>query len=344
MAVTAASPSKLIPLQTPGQPAGYPVNMTGQAENPYTPGHWSQSLVIRVMLGLLVTAGVTLMLIRATELILTWDAPLGEFWKSISGFIVWQSLELVGVFLGAMMAVAGRNEMLTVGFLLGTTVGFLTLIILPTNQNIPQPLYFAMPAWFTVAGALGAWIGESLWHPQHRKSIKIISSRTLTQDQQESNATQLLRQAVLGLIFANIRWLKVILAVVIILPTLWYTHEAVSWVMLKLGLSAWVVEVGLQKAWVETMVKIIVIMLAAAMTGAGTTHGIAHGFWTGVICGVLNLLQRVLFPSEDGLNVNAILWEVAWCFLLCVISGAFGALIIPPIMYLAQKRRHASIR
>ncbi len=344
MAVTVVSPSKMTPLPPPVQPAGYPVNMTGQTDNPYTPGHWSQSLIIRVMLGLLVAAGVTLMLMRASELILTMNGPLDQFWKSITGFILWQGLEVVGVFLGAMIAVAGRNEMLTVGILLGITVGFLTLIIVPTNPEISQSLYFAMPAWFTVAGALGAWIGESLWHPQYRKSIKMVSSRTLTQEQQESNATQVLRQAVLGLIFAHIRWIRVILAVVVILPTLWYTHQVVSWLFIKLGLTAWVTEVGLQKAWVETMIKIIIIMLAAAMTGAGTSHGIAHGFWTGVICGVLDLLQRVFFPPEEGLVPNAILWEVGWVFLLCVAAGGFGALIIPPIMYLAQKRRPASIR
>lgn len=344
MAVTPISPVKLTPLQSSGEMSGFPMNMPGQTDNPYTLGHWSLSLVIRVSLGLLVAAGITLMLVRASELILTLNGPIDQFWKSMTGFILWQGQEVVGVFLGAMMAGAGRSGMLTVGVLLGLIAGFMTLLIFPINPDISQSLYFAMPAWFTVAGGLGAWIGESLWHPQHRKSIKILSNRTLTQDQQESNAIQLLRQAVLGLIFANIRWVKVILAVVIILPTLWFTHDALNWLLIKFGLTAWVTEVGLQKAWVEIMIKIIIIMLAAAMTGAGTAHGIAHGFWTGLICGVLDLLQRVFFPSEDGLIPNVILKEVGWCFLLCVISGGLGALIIPPIMYLAMKRRHTSLR
>jgi hypothetical protein len=347
MALTVLSPSKFSPLQNPGQLQGTPLGMAGQADNPFLPGHWSHSFIIRIIIGLLVTSGVTFMLMRVTELILIWYMPIDGYWKSLAGFITWQSLEIVGVFLGGMMVAAGRNQMMMLGILLGIIVGFLTLILFQTNDNVPRSLYFAMPAWFTVAGAMGAWVGESLWHPQYRKSIRILSNRTLTQDQREISLSQLIRQAVLGMIFANIRWLKVIVAVIAILFALWYTHDAVNWMLLKFGLTGWVAEVGLKKSWVEMMVQISVVILAATFVGAGSMHGIAHGFWTGVICGVLNLLLHVFIPKQPGddvLPVNDILWEVGWVFMLCVAAGGFGALVLPPIMYLAQKRQPASLR
>lgn len=348
MAFTVLSPNKFTPLQNPGQLPGAPLGMAGQTDNPFMSGHWSHSFIIRIIIGLLVASGVTFMLIRLTDLILlTWYTPIEPFWKSLPGFITWQSLEMVGVFLGGMMVAAGRNHMMMLGILLGIMVGFLTLIIFPTNTNVAPSLYFAMPAWFTIAGAAGAWLGELLWHPQYRKSIRILSNRTLTEDQQEVSVSQFIRQAVLGMIFANIHWLRVILAVVIILMTLWYTHDAVNWILIKSGLTGWVAEVGLKKSWVETMVQISVVILSATMVGAGTTHGIAHGFWTGVICGVLNLLLHVFIPKQPGddvLPVNDILWEVGWVFMLCVAAGGFGALVLPPIMYLAQKRQPASLR
>ncbi|HQR41871.1 MAG TPA: hypothetical protein PLX97_04285, partial [Gemmatales bacterium] len=160
----------------------------------------------------------------------------------------------------------------------------------------------------------------------------------LTQQEDELSVSQLLRKAVLGMIFANINWLRVMLAVVLILPTLWYATDAVNTVIIKTGLLPWVMESGLQKAWVATMIKIAMVILCGAMAGAGTTHGIAHGFWTGVICGVLNLLLHVLFPKDNTLLVDNILWEVGWVFVLSIVSGGFGALAIPPMMYLAQRR------
>lgn len=346
MAMNVLSPNKFTPLQNPSQLSGTPLGLAGQTDNPYLPGHWSHSYIIRMIIGLLVAAGLTFMLICLTELILTWYSPVDLFWKSLAGFITWQCLEVVGVFLGGMMVAAGRNQMLILGILLGIMVGFLSLIVFPANTNVAPSVYFLMPAWFMMAGAMGAMLGESLWHPQNRKSIRILSNQTLAQDQQQITVSHLIRQAVLGMIFASIHWLRVILAIMAILLALWYTHDVVNWILIKTGLTAWVAEVGLKKSWVETMVQVTVVILAATMVGAGTMHGIAHGFWTGVICGVLNLLLRVFVPRQPGdeLPVNDILWEVGWVFIVCIAAGGFGALVLPPIIYLAQKRRPASLR
>ncbi|MFO0815681.1 MAG: hypothetical protein U0796_20885 [Gemmatales bacterium] len=318
-------------------PLAFSQTLASQTDNPYIVGHWSQSLVIRLVLGLAVCLAVTQLLLRITDLILMGITPLETFWKSLGGFIVWQSVQSVGVFFGAMLAVAGRYQMMTLGVLLGLVVGFLTIMVQPLNPDVPTALTFFMPLWYAIASALGAWIGEMLWYPQFRRSMRSANAK-LTQQEDELSVSQLLRKAVLGMIFANINWLRVMLAVVLILPTLWYATDAVNTVIIKTGLLPWVMESGLQKAWVATMIKIAMVILCGAMAGAGTTHGIAHGFWTGVICGVLNLLLHVLFPKDNTLLVDNILWEVGWVFVLSIVSGGFGALAIPPMMYLAQRR------
>lgn len=344
MPLNVMSPNKFVPTASMKEEARLAFIASGQADNPYTPGHWSQSYIIRTVIGMLVTAGATISLLKMAELVVLWITPIDAFWKGVAGFIVWQSVQMVGVFLGGMMVAAGQNQTLTLGLLLGIMVGFLTLIVFPTNPNVPQALYFAMPAWFTVSGAFGAWVGELLWHPMHRKSLRLVSNAKLTPESKDLGFGQVVRNAVLGMIFANIHWLRVILAVILIIPTLWGASAFVNFLIMKLGLGAWVLEVGLQKLWVATMIKIGMVVLCAAMVGAGTTHGIAHGFWTGVICGVANLLLHVFIPREEVLPVDQILWEVAWVFGLCVIAGGFGALAIPPMMYLAQKRRPVSLR
>lgn len=336
-------PGKRVPIFP--EEGGFTSSMSSvESDNPFTPGHWSQNLFIRLMLGVVVTAAVTLLLIRSAELVLFWFMPVDQLWKSAGGFFLWQGLEMVGVFFGAMFCVAGRSEMLTMGFLLGLIVGFITLAVVPTNLPIPQSLYFVMPAWFTVSSSIGAWVGEKLWHPQYRKSKRANSSSKLTQEDNDLSIAQLFRQAILGMIFAHIKWLRIILAVLIILPTLIYLHDFMNWFIIKVGLLSWVTEVGLQKSWLELMIKMLVVILFGAMAGAGTNHGVAHGFWTGVICGVLDLLWRVLVPSETALPVDEIMWEVGWVFVLSIVAGGFGALVVPPIMYLAKRRQPVSLR
>ena len=346
MAINVLSPNKFAVPSTLKDEARLAMLAAAQTDNPFTPGHWSQSLLIRICIGMLITTGVTFALMRLTDLILMWMTPVEEFWKSMYGFITWQGLQLVGTFFGGMMAAAGRYQMTTVGLMLGVMIGFATMILIPNNPNIPSALYFVMPAWFMVSGGIGAWFGDKFWHPQYRRAPRVLTGSKLSQNQQDASVAQLIRQAVLGMIFANVHWLRIILAVLIIIPTLWFTQSAVNWLLIKLGLTAWAAEVGLQKAWLVTMIKIIIVVLCAAMTGAGTNHGIAHGFWTGVFCGVINLLLHVFIPKDpnDALPVDAILWEVGWVFLLCIACGGFGALVIPPMMYLAQKRRPASLR
>ncbi len=333
-----APPPNFTPLFADG-PMPYSTMPPELADNPYTSGHWSQNIIVRIVVGLLISLGTTVMLLKSAELIIDEFTQVDAFWKSLAGFIVWQLIQMAGVFFGAMLACAGRNEMLTLGILIGITMGFLSMILLPTHSAVPPTVYFIMPAWFVVASGIGGWLGEYLWHPMTRRATRIINTSKLTEEQTELNLTQTIRKALLGMIFAHIKWLRVIFAVVVIIASLWFTHDVVKWLLVNFGLSEWATHVGLQKMWLDWMIKVLIVILCGAVAGAGTMHGIAHGFWTGVICSVVNLLLHVFVPKENALPVQLVLLEIGWVFVLCIFAGGFGALVIPPMIYLAQKRR-----
>lgn len=315
-----------------------------QTDNPFTPGHWSQNIIIRIVIGLGVTAGITILLMRLTDLAMFWMGPNEKFWNTVAGFVTWQTIQVIAVFFGSMLAVAGRNEMVILGLLIGMVVGFTTLILFPTNPNISSTLYFAMPAWFAVSSTIGAIIGESIWHPLQRKQTRSTSISKLTQEHADMSAMQAVRMAIVNMILASIRWIKVIFASACIVATLWFAQSLVNWIISKFGLQDWVQEVGLQKSWVVTMLKILVVVLAASFAGASTMHGIAHGFWVGVISGVANLLLHVFIPRSEVLPTDQILWEIGWVFAVSIAAGGFGAHVIPPMIVLAQRRRPASLR
>lgn len=315
-----------------------------QTDNPFTPGHWSQNIVIRLAIGVGVTVGITILLMRLIDLAMFWTGSDEKFWNTLAGFITWQTIQVIAVFFGSMLAVAGRNEMVLLGLLIGMVVGFTTLILFPTNPHVSSTLYFAMPAWFAVSSTLGAIIGESLWHPLQRKQARTTSISKLTQEHADMSIMQTVRMAIVNMILANIRWIKVILASACIVATLWFAQPAVNWIISKFGLQDWVQEVGLQKSWVVTMLKITVVILGATFAGSSTMHGIAHGFWVGLMSGVANLLLHVFIPKTEVLPTDLILWEIGWVFAVSIAAGGFGAHVIPPMIVLAQRRRPASLR
>jgi hypothetical protein len=107
-----------------------------------------------------------------------------------------------------------------------------------------------------------------------------------------------------------------------------------------LGINVDLLQVGVRKGLIIMMTKMGIVILAATLAGAGSSHGLAHGFWVGVIVSVGNLLHSVLFVNPgETIDVIAILSEIGWVWIICILAGGFGSRVIPPMIYLAKKRR-----
>lgn len=312
--------------------------MGATAANPYTPGHWSQSLILRICLGVFFALSVNYVLRRSVDIaLILLGIEVEPFWGTMVGFIALQVSQALALLIATMLASAGRGDTLTLGLLIGVTVGFITMLLMPLTQLVPQPLYFMMPAWHALAGATGAKLGEWIWHPP---LVKRQAAASGLQQQEDLGLFQVIRNALVGMVFANIRWLRVIFATALILGALWYTDDFVKYVIRYFNLATYVLQEGVQKRVIVLMLQGAVVVLAATLAGATTMHGIAHGFWTGVIAGVINLLRYVFFRNPtDPIDVIGILSEIGWVWIVCVVAGGFGAHVLPPLSYLAQKRR-----
>jgi hypothetical protein len=320
------------------------LGMGATAANPYTPGHWSQSIILRAILGLVFTAGFLFVLRRLTDavvLLLGMDSP--AFWKSEAGFYTWQPEQFIGIVLGTMLASAGRNHTMVLGAMLGAITGFVVLLSLsalemPINVDVSSLLYYLMPVWSAAAGALGGKLGEILWHSPESKDYRPIAAPSI--DQETLGIVFHLRNALFGLVVANVRWLRVLIVSIVILLGLWYMTDLVNWTIRYFaGGNYDPFQLGIRKSLMVSMLQGAVVIFAAAVAGAGSQHGLAHGFWVGVIVGVANLLRYVLFPGPEPLDVTAILGEIGWVWLVSLLAGGFGAMVMPPMAYLAQKRQ-----
>jgi hypothetical protein len=317
--------------------------MGATAANPFTPGHWSHSLILRLILGLIFTAGMLFSFRRLTDAVLffTYNQAAEPFWASETGFYLWQPVQFMLLVLGTMLASAGRSRTTILGLMIGAIIGFVVLLSfpligMPINPFVPGILYYVMPIWSALAGGLGAKLGEWLWHPP------ILSTRrpegglvTPAHSSWFFHGRQLLS----GLVSAEVRWLRVIVAVAAILASLWYMNDGVNWVIRRLGAGSDPSQLGVQKRLIVTMLQGAVVIVACAFAAASSGNGLVHGFWIGVVVGVVNLLRYVLFPGPEPLDVISVLSEIGWVWLVSLAAGGFGALAMPSVSYLAQKRK-----
>jgi len=320
------------------------LGMGATAANPYTPGHWSQSIILRAILGLVFCAGLLFVFRRLTDavvLLVGMDSP--AFWASEAGFYTFQPEQFIALVLGTMLASAGRNNTMVFGAMLGAIVGFVILLSLPAlqmpiNVDVSSLLYYLMPVWSAAAGALGGKLGEILWHPPVQKDYRPIAAAVV--EHETFGVIYYARNVVFGLVFANVRWLRVLLAALLIFVGLLYMNDLVNWMVRYFaGGNYDALQLGIHKRVIVNMLQAATVIFCVAMAGANSQHGLANGFWVGVIVGVANLLRYVLFPGPEPLDVTIILGEIGWVWLVSLLAGGFGAMVMPPMAYLAQKRQ-----
>jgi len=342
MGITTASPSSpLLSRKKAPVPASLEVGagMGATAANPYTAGHWSQSIIIRTVLGVFFSVGLTLAATRLTDglLILTGE-NVKTFWNSLVGFAAWQGEQFCALFLATLFAAAGLRRTLLLGLLLGAISGFGTLSTATPPANVPVLYYALLPSWHIMAAILGAALSRILWQPPSREKPR--GSSSLAGYEVEQTIGQLIRRAIAGTVFANVKWLRILVAVVVILLALRFVDDAYDYVIRALNLHETVTRIRLDKRAMIFLVQAVIVFLAAGLAGAGQNHGPAHGFWTGVIAGVVNLLLHVFLPKEQVLPVNEILVEIGWVFCLSLAAGGIGAMLLPPMIYIARRRRN----
>jgi hypothetical protein len=316
------------------------LGMGATAANPFTAGHWTQSIIIRLVLGVGFAAGLGIAAERLTEgVLLLLNEPIQPFWNSLNGFLVMQAGQVLALFLATLLAAAGKKNAIFLGLLLGAVVGFGRMAVAVQPPDVPGLVFALMPIWYVLVGIAGAFVSEMIWHPPSRERPRNLNA--MGGYDPDQSLFQWARRGVAGMIFANVKWLRILLAAIVILAALRFMGDGVNYVIRLLDLREWAIKSGLQKGILIILLQVVTVCIASALAGAGQNHGLAHGFWTGVIAGVANLLIHVFFPKEDIIQVNQILLEIGWVFCVAFLAGGFGSVVMPPMMYLARKRRPA---
>jgi len=141
---------------------------SGKKQGRSAAGKWQQTFWGRCLIGLLIAAGVYYVLLSLCAAVIA--AALAEpartdWWKSVPGLFVQQTMQAVGVLIGGMIAAAGQRRGLRYGLIVGVYNCFLFLILEVMIFNHPMtPLQLvSIPVVQSVFGALGGFLGTRIW-------------------------------------------------------------------------------------------------------------------------------------------------------------------------------------
>jgi hypothetical protein len=287
-----------------------------------------QSFAGRLVIGLILAQGLVIglrHLVVSVLLATQGEEAVGQNLQTLSGLILLESLQLVPLFLGGLLAGSGQRHGFVLGFLIGLGNSFLTMlsqVVIPFHASTLS--WYGQPLLQACFGALGGWIGSSIWKPLAAPNLPCPSrvARKLGGARRR-----------IALLAGRVAWVRVgIGAALAVAGTLWaeYLLQAV------LSASGGRLEISthLQDEIFTWEIKALAVLFGGALAGATTSNGFKQGLFVGVAASMVLLAA----PRSHATLLVAALTVIS-TFSLSVAGGWFGSQLLPPVIPLRGKGR-----
>jgi len=305
----------------------------GPKPKPQAVHHWQQTPWGRILIGLVLAQGLYFglqHLLTGVLQVLSSQGALHWTCNSLSGLLFLQAVQIIALTAGSVLAGSGQQGGTSLGALVGAWNGVLSVLLDPVLHPdfVPalSPLVLVgVPLVHIAFGALGGWIGYSIWKPVRP---------TLAQ-----RATRLVRkQGVARLkapLFAGrVAWFRVALGAVF----------AAAGYMTAAMLFNFIIDVSSGKLasdgfWQDRIVtweiQALVVLVGGGVAGYNTANGLKQGMFVGLAASIL--LMCILVGLSRTRPDQAVL-TVVGCFCLCLAGGWFGSQLFPPVLEFKSRR------
>ncbi len=279
---------------------------------------WMHTPGGRLLVGVLLAQGLYYALrhlFTGVMMMIDGESDSAQAWTTFHGLLFLQALQVLVPAFGGVLAGAGHRGGSLLGAFVGAVNGGLSLVLVnaPAQSNSPVALY-GLPLLQTLFGALGGWVGCTIWKPIQPVSFLRAEKKSGIAKQQVPLFTGPIAWvrvvfgsalAVAGSLFASRIFDKVISAA----PG---THEFAQL---------------LQDEIVTWEIKAFAILFGAGLAGASTFNGLKQGLVVGILSGIA--LLAVPANSKSTLIVVMLLSSV---MLLSLAGGWFGSQLLPPVV------------
>lgn len=281
---------------------------------------WQYTVWGRLLIGLVLSQGIYhgVRHLTVAGVLATGGDPL-ELWSSPTGFLLLQLMQLVGLFVGGLLAGAGQRQAVICGLVLGAWNGVLVVLIQPAmSEQFSALTLYAVPLVQASLGALAGWMGGTIWRP-----VTPVSART-------SRSVAPVRHEKLKLFVGPIYWTRVAMgSAVAVCGALW-AGVLLERVVPRLSNYALASTSTLQTEIMTWEIVALAILTGGTLAGASTRNGLTQGLAMGIATSVILFGVRLGTPNPPSFLVLVV--SMFGPVMLGTLGGGFGAQLLPPVV------------
>jgi hypothetical protein len=307
-----------------------PMARTTAAALPGQSDQWQYTPWGRIVVGVLLGQGLAhgLKMLFSAGWLATSEETTAEFWASLSGTVVWHSLQCASLVICTALVSAGQARGLLVGTLVGLLNGLIFLLVQHLNGEVLSELMvYGQPALHLTCGVLGGLIGTLVWRPLPTIQVPDLHEDTSAKKVHPAAAPSS------SLFSGPIAWGRVLAGTVIVVCGIVWP-KAVLNAMVEFSQGKLLLATDLQAQLITWEITGLVTLLGAALAGATTPNGLKQGLCVGLLAAMVLIgyhlgSSRVLLEHTIFMGFSILMLNLA--------GGWFGAQLFPPI---AARQRH----
>jgi hypothetical protein len=291
---------------------------------------WQQTPWGRLVVGLLLAQGlyhVLHHLCTAGLLATVEGAPL-NVWATLTGIIVLQALQAVGVLAAGLLVGAGQRRGYLLGAVTGVWNGVLFVLIQHwTGTRVTTISLLGEPILQAAFGAVGGTVGSLIWAP-----IPVTSH---LKRGQHSRGTLSPAPVVRSSFAGPIAWGRVLTGITVAVGGVVWV-DVIRDLVLEASGGRLQIDTHLQAELVTWEISALAIVAGSLLAGATTANGMKQGLAVGIGTATVLFGERL---ASAMITPQLLMLTLTSAISLSLVGGWFGSQMLPPVLGPARRRR-----
>jgi len=293
-----------------------PSATVAEPEEDYS-SYWQHTPWGRIIIGVILAQGLALGLKHLLTAGMRVGGGANTLWDSSAGFTLLHSLHAFGLLIGGGLAGAGQERGTLVGAIVGLANGMIFMALQPlTDNRLPDFTQFGQPLLHVVFGAIGGWMGKSIWTPTPRLMLPESKSLAVPPPTFE-----------MRWLHGPIAWTRVIAASTIMACGVIWSNMILNW-MIDASQGALNVTTHFQARLISWEIAGLTMIAGAILAGSTSWNGTKQGLCAGIGAAVLYAGFQIENPT---FQLETAVFVVSCMLGLGLAGGWFGGHLFPPV-------------